>query len=243
MKEKIFKEKVEDYAVLRVEQGEHQRRMGKIANIAKLALGMKSQEFKSLADAIYSTTPVARDKASKGGKNPKTKLDRVIEQFADMYSALALLGHAEKVERLLNNRGIKVGEAYEGALIGKYKTDVFGKKLEKLNAMWDEEFRGVDMPRTAPERAKALIDSAVTTKNDIEVIREKFTGEEFEDAANDAEVKKPHLARAVSIRVVAIKSGDDKADEKATEVAEDANRLAEVMEVLKGGGSDEEESS
>ena len=95
------------------------------------------------------------------------------------------------------------------------------------------------MPKTMPERAKVLIDSAVTTKADVEAIREKFTSEEFEEAANDSEVKKGHLNRGISIRVTAIRSGEDAADEKATEIAEDCNKLAEAMECLKGEGGGE----
>lgn len=242
MNEKIFKEKVEDYAVLKIEQDEHSRRLGKIATIAKMATGMKPNEFRDLAGVIYSTTPVARDKAAKAGKNPKTKLDRVVEQFANLYSALTLLGHGDKVERLLANRGIEVKESYEGSLTDKYRTEANGKKIEKLTAMWEEEMAGASLPPTMPERTKMLIDAAVTTKADVEAIREKFTGEEFVEAAQDAEVKKPHLAKAIGIKVTAIKSGEEAAEEKVAAVTEDIAKLSEVMEVL-GGGSGEEESS
>jgi methylglyoxal synthase len=240
MHAKIFKEKVEDYAVLKIEQGEHGRRLGKISSIAKMAIGMKPNEFRDLTSVIYSTTPAAREKAAKKDKAPKTKLDNVVEQFCNLYSALTLLGHGERVERLLANRGIEVKETYEGSLTDRYRADAKGKKIEKLNAMWEEEMCGQEMPQTILERAKMLIDSAVTTKADIEVIREKFSGEELVEAATAADVKKQHLSKAIGIKVTAIKSGEDAADEKVAAVIEDAAKLSECMDVLGGGTGDEE---
>lgn len=229
--EALFKEKVEELAVLKIERGEHGRRLGKTAKLAKALIGMKGGEFRKLTNVIYSTTPAAKEAADKRGvKKYVTKLERMADDFAQLYTQLALLGQGERLEKLLANKGVvlSLNESFDP----EAKFEARGKIGDNVAELWEEVLAGEEIPRTSKERAKLLIDSGLVCLNDMEELRQKMSGPVLDEIAEDCGVAKRHLVRTVGLKVKEIRKGDDVIPDAVEQIATDAEQLCEALNAM-----------
>jgi len=237
--EALFKEKVDEFAVLRIERGEQSSRLSKTAKLAKNLIGMKGSDYKKITNIIYSTTPAAKERADKKNtskKKPLTKLEKAAEQFAELYSQLTLLGEGNRLELLMANKGVKIEAAFEGALTDKYE---LRKPSEKTEELWEELMGGEEIPATTQERAKCLINAGLVCLNDVAEISDKMNKEILEEAAEDCGVIKKHLVKAVGLRVKAIKKGEDVIPEAVDAISSDAEQLCETLSAMIPGEKEE----
>lgn len=227
--EKLFNERVDEFAVKKVERKEQGANLARAAKLAKAFVGMSSSEYRRLSATIYSTTPAAKELAEKAGKKATSKLEKVADQFAELYSQLVLLGEGERMERLLANRGVKVEAAVEGILTEKYQ----GKKKvnDGLAELWDEVIGG-EIPREPSERAKVLVQSGVACLNDIANIDAEMSSEILEEAADDCGVVKAHLSKAINLRYKAISKGEDVISEAVDQITADTEQLVDTLNAL-----------
>lgn len=229
MKEKIFKEKVNDFAVLKIEQKQHQKRCSKFGKLAKLCSGMKPKQFKLISDIMYDTS---EDALKRQDKEKKTEIQKIASKFIDAFTSLSLIGESERLTSILSNFGIDVKETYEGAATERFSGVMTEKKFAKFEQIWDDEFAGMEIPNGHIERVKALVRASVEVRSDIENIKEKTTGDPLDAAAEESEVRKAHLTKAVNIAVISIDKGEGEADEKINEILAESSDLVNTLNVL-----------
>ena len=229
--EALFKEKVEELAVLKIERGEQGRRLGQTAKLAKGVIGMKGAEFRKLTNIIYSTTPAAKESAERrGAKKYVSKLERIAEDFAQLYSQLTLLGQNERLEKLMTNKGVEL--SLNSAVDPEARYEARAKLNDRTAELWEEIMGSEKLPRTAKERATALINSGIVCLNDMAAIGEKMTGPILDDIAEDCGVAKRHLVRTVGLKVKEIRKGEDVIPEAVDAISADAEQLCEALSAM-----------
>lgn len=217
-----YAELLEDSAVTKMEVDDvHKPRMSGLKKIFKTAFGAKPKAFKFANDMIYF----------KGGY-PKAdsppKAAKVFGALADYVFMLEAAGQKDKIDGYLRSIGLEVNRI--GTYPNPYDTPLIANG-GKLQAAWDAQFQGQQLPQTGGALLKKLFDEGQEVQCAICELSDEVKLINAAEAEADHGITKGPFMKAVGVRLAEMKKGDGA--EKLQKIDENIEMLEKALEPLR----------